>query len=118
MYYLIKILSFFIRQFFLPNPFINIFSSMGIAELVNLICGGVFIKLAYWLTGTWYVSRRGEEWKGSLGFLVSYFLLSDLFIKLSNYIHNIYYVIGLFGLIYIILYIVEIAFFDRDKSFF
>lgn len=45
-YTLVAGISYFIRQFLLPNPFSNLFES-GITELVNWFFGGILIALAY-----------------------------------------------------------------------
>lgn len=49
MYKILKIISYLIRQFCLPNPFANMFEP-SIAEIVNWSIGGVFVLLAYILT--------------------------------------------------------------------
>ena len=68
---LVSITSYFIRQFCLPNPFINLFKDSNVATIVNWICGAIFIPLAYILTGSWY---NGEiKFIGSFGFLVNIF---------------------------------------------
>lgn len=117
MYRLIRIISIFLRQFIFPNPFQNIFLNQGMSEFINLIFGGIFAKLAYELTGSWYVSGKDESWEGSIGFLGNYFLLTMLLIGISFIIHNIYWIVGIFLVIYIILYIAEDALFNRHKSF-
>lgn len=104
MYGITSLISFVIRQFFLPNPFINMFEN---AEIINLICGGIFIPLAYLLTGTWYVSRKGLYFVGSIGFLINYILITFLLIGISSFISNIWLVFILFMAIYIILCIIE-----------
>lgn len=72
-YVLVAGISYFIRQFLLPNPFSNLFES-GIVELINFIFGGFLMALAYFLTRTWYTSKKGEYWKGSLGFFINFFV--------------------------------------------
>ena len=54
MYEIIKLLSYLIRQFLLPNPFTNLIKDPSQATIVNWIVGGIFIPLSYVLTGTWY----------------------------------------------------------------
>ena len=104
---LVSTMSYLIRQFVLPNPFENIFPNPGSAEVVNWIFGGIFIPLAFLLTGTWYVSGCDEKWIGSLGFLVNYCLLTGLLLLISKFISNMYWVVGIFIFLYIILCFLE-----------
>ena len=104
MYKTISLISFLIRQFLLPNPFINMFEN---AEFINLLFGGIFILLAYILTGSWYVSKKDYYFIGSIGFLLNYSLLTFLFLGLSYVISNITIVCIIFMIIYCILCIVE-----------
>ena len=83
MYKIIKIISYLIRQFWVPNPFANMFEP-NIAEIVNWSVGGVFVLLAYILTGTWYESEEGYYWLGSLGFLINYAILTGLLLLISK----------------------------------
>ena len=41
MYGIVSIIGGILRQVYLPNPFVNIFASQGIADLFNLVVGGV-----------------------------------------------------------------------------
>lgn len=73
MYELIKFVGFFVRQFFLPNPFETMWPEK--AFLINLIAGAVLIPVAYFITGLWY--RRGEGAAyGSFLFNLVYIVLS------------------------------------------
>ena len=87
---LVSITSYFIRQFCLPNPFINLFKDSNVATIVNWICGAIFIPLAYILTGSWY---NGEiKFIGSFGFLVNYIFLTSIFkINMLGYLIVIFY---------------------------
>ena len=115
MYKIISLLSFFFRQFILPNPFVNIFGE-NYAELVNYIFGGIFVVLAYMITGTWYVSRKEDRWIGSLGFFINYALLAFITIGVSYFIHNIYWLSGIMLFIVIILCIIESNLLGRKIS--
>lgn len=101
----------------LPNPFSNLFES-GIAELVDWIFGGALIALAYILTGTWYVSKKWYYWKGSLGFLINFSILTGLILLISKFITNIYWVSGIFVCVYIILCILEAKLLNRNNILF
>ena len=116
-YTLVAGLSYFIRQFLLPNPFSNLFES-GTAELVDWLFGGALIALAYILTGTWYVSKKGDYWKGSLGFLINFSMLTGLILLISKFITNIYLVSGIFVCVYIILCILEAKLLNRNNILF
>ena len=111
-------ISYLIRQFFLPNPFKNMFQKAGTAEVVNLIFGGIFIPLAFLLTRTWYVSGVNEKWEGSLGFFINYCILTGLLLLISKFISDIYWIIGIFVAVYIILCFVEGWLLNRHNSIF
>ena len=100
-----SIISYFIRQFVLPNPFINMFDQ-NTATIVNWIFGGVFIPLAFALTGIWYKSEKGFYWVGKIGFLINYTILTYSLIGISSIVNNIVWIILLFILAYILFYIV------------
>lgn len=116
MYRIISLLSFFVRQFVLPNPFVNIVEE-NYAELVNYIFGGIFVVLAYMITGSWYVSRKENRWTGSLGFFFNYALLTFITIGISYLIHNIYWLSGIMLFVVIILSIIESKLFGKRISF-
>lgn len=117
MYKIINTLSFIVRQFCLPNPFMNIFIDKNIAEIANWIIGGVFIPLAYTLTGTWHVSKRDASFIGSIGFLINYILLTGILIGISYFITNIWIVFLLFAITYIILCVIEEKLFNSKNDF-
>ena len=102
---LVSIASYLIRQFCFTNPFSNIVKDLNMATIVNWICGGIFIPLAYILTGTWY--NGGAKAIGSFGFFINYAILTGLFLLITKFITNLYLVAFLFILGYVILCIVE-----------
>lgn len=113
-YTLLACISYFIRQFLLPNPFTNLFEP-GMAELVDSVFGGVLITIAYILNGTWYVSKKGDYWKGSLGFLINFFILNTLILFISKFITNLYWILGIFVFIYILLCILEYKLLNKNN---
>ena len=115
MYHLIKVFSYLVRQFCIPNPFTNLFKNPGMAEIINLIFGGALIPFAYFLTGTWY--EGDEKFIGSLGFLFNYSILTGLFLLITKFFTNLYLVVFLFILGYIILCIIESKLFGKKYSF-
>lgn len=108
---LVSIVSYLIRQFCFLNPFTNIVKDPNTATIVNLICGGIFIPLAYTLTGTWY--KGGAKAVGSFGFFINYAILTGLLL----FITNLYLVASLFILGYVILCIVESKLFGEKNQF-
>lgn len=112
---IVSVVSYLLRQFCFPNPFSNIVKDSNIATIVNWICGGMFIPLAYMLTGTWY---KGEaKVIGSFGFFINYTILTGLFMLITKFITNLYLAAFLFILVYIILCIVESKLFGEKHSF-
>lgn len=112
---LVSIVSYLIRQFCFLNPFTNIVKDPNTATIVNLICGGIFIPLAYTLTGTWY--KGGAKAVGSFGFFINYAILTGLFLFITKFITNLYLVASLFILGYVILCIVESKLFGEKNQF-
>lgn len=112
---LVSIVSYLIRQFCFPNPFTNIVKDPNTATIVNLICGGIFIPLAYTLTGTWY--KGGAKAVGSFRFFINYAILTGLFLLITKFITNLYLVASLFILGYVILCIVESKLFGEKNPF-
>ena len=112
---LVSIASYLIRQFCFANPFSNLVKDPNIATIVNWICGGIFIPLAYILTGTWY--NGGAKAIGSFGFFINYAILTGLFLLITKFITNLYLVVFLFILGYVTLCIVESKLFGERHSF-
>ena len=112
---LVSIASYLIRQFCFANPFSNLVKDPNTATIVNWICGGIFIPLAYILTGTWY--NGGAKTIGSFVFFINYAILTGLFLLITKFITNLYLVAFLFILGYAILCIVESKLFGEKYSF-
>lgn len=112
---LVSIASYLIRQFCFANPFSDLVKDPNIATIVNWICGGIFISLAYILTGTWY--NGGAKAIGSFGFFINYAILTGLFLMITKFITNLYLVVFLFILGYAILCIIEGKLFGEKYSF-
>lgn len=89
MYGIVSIIGSILRQVYLPNPFVNIFTSQGIADLFNLVIGGAIIGgLSYFLTGCVY--ERGEAPAvGSFLYTFNYALITFSFYGISLIIKNI-----------------------------
>lgn len=114
MYKIIKIISYLIRQFWLPNPFSNMFEP-NIAEIVNWYVGSVFVLLAYILTGIRYESEEGCYWLGSLGFLVNYAILTGLLLLIGKLTSVLWLIIVIFLIVYILLCVLEYKLFNRHQ---
>ena len=112
---LVSIASYLIRQFCFPNPFTNIVKDPNTATMVNWICGGIFISLAYVLTGACY--KGGAKAVGSFGFFINYAILTCLFLLITKFITNLYLVAFFFILGYVILCIVESKLFGEKNLF-
>ena len=112
---LVSIASYLIRQFCFANPFSNLVKDPNIATIVNWICGGIFIPLAYILTGTWY--NGGAKAIGSFGFFINYAIQTGLFLLITKFITNLYLITFLFILGYAILCIVESKLFGENHPF-
>ncbi|MGN0992693.1 MAG: hypothetical protein ACI4PE_01970 [Bacilli bacterium] len=54
--------------------------------------------MAYMLTRTWYFSKKGDYWKGSLGFLINFSILTGFILFISKFITNLYWLLGIFAL--------------------
>ena len=112
---IVSVLSYFVRQFILPNPFTNLIDDSNVATIVNWICGGIFIPLSYILTGTWY--SGGVKIIGIIGFFVNYALLTGLFLLITYFFNNLYIVTALFLLGYIMLCLIEGMILGKKYSF-
>ena len=115
MYGIVSIIGGILRQVYLPNPFVNIFTSQGIADLFNLVIGGAIIGgLSYFLTGCVY--ERGEAPAvGSFLYTFNYALIIFSFYGISLIIKNII----IATIVYIFLYIVVCIFLSnlRNKQY-
>ena len=115
LYHLIKVISYLVRQFLIPNPFINLIKNPEMAEIINWVFGGVLVPLAYFLTGTWYCGD--VKFFGSLGFLLNYAILTGLFLLITKFVTNLYLVAFLFIFGYAILCIMENKLFGERHLF-
>lgn len=118
MYKFIHLISVLIRQFVLPNPYINIIGSEVYADLFNIFIGGTILHFcAYILTGYGYTKGVDDLASGSLGYLISYCYVTALITTLGYFISNI----AVFIIIFIVLYIASCILvgyiFNRSSSF-
>lgn len=118
LYRFIHLLSALIRQFVLPNPYINIIGSEVYADLFNIFVGGTILHFcAYILTGCGYTKGVNDPASGSFGYLISYCYVTTLITALGYFISNITAFIIIFIVIYIISCVVVRYIFNRVRSF-
>jgi len=118
MYNFIHLVSALIRQFLLPNPYINLFENEIQADLFNVFVGGIILwKLSYWLTGAGYRKGIDNPASGSLGYLISYCYLTFLITLIGWLINNIRVFIIIFVIIYILSLIIVSKVFGKKYSF-
>lgn len=89
MYKIVSTASLFIRQFYLPNPYVQYFENEVYANFFNLIVGGIILHMnAYFLTSSIYDKNKHSSWVGSFLYCVNYifniFLINALCYKCSN----------------------------------
>lgn len=104
MYGIVSVLGSILRQIYLPNPFLNLFTSQGIADLFNLIVGGSIISfLAYVITGSVY-ERGSAPAIGSFIYTFNYALITFSFYGVTILIKNIIFAVVVYLILYIIIY--------------
>ena len=102
MYRLISIASAIIRQFYLPNPYVNIIGNESYADLFNILVGGLILHiLSRVLTGCEYTKGIDNPSAGSFKYLKNYCYLIVLITVLGYFISNIILFIVLSVVLYI-----------------
>lgn len=118
MYKFIHLISALIREFVLPNPYINIIGSKVYADLFNIFIGGTILHFcAYILTGCGYTKGVDNPASGSFGYLISYCYVTALITILGYLISNITVFIIMFIILYIASCILIGYIFNRSRSF-
>lgn len=118
MYKFISILSTFIRQFLLPNPYVNIIGNEIYADLFNIIIGGTILHcLSYILTGFGYIREIDDASSGSIGYLISYCYITALITALGYFITHVKVFVITFIVLYIISCIIIGLLFKRNRTF-
>ena len=89
MYKFISIISLFIRQFYLPNPYVGYFNIELYADIFNIVVGGSILHIyAYFLTSSIYNKYGQPSWVGSFLYCINYilntYLISTLCYKYPN----------------------------------
>lgn len=115
MYNIIHLISALIRQFVLPNPYINIIGNETYADLFNIFIGGTILHfLVFFLTGCGYTRGVNDPASGSAGYLISYCYLTGLITLLGYLISNVTFFIIIFIVLYVISCIVVNKVFDKS----
>lgn len=112
MYGIVSILGSIFRQIYLPNPFVNVFSTQGIADLFILVVGGTIIGcLSYLLTRCIYESGEAPA-VGSILYTFNFALITFSFYGISLLIKNII----IAAIVFFILYIIVCGFLLKVKN--
>ena len=113
MYSIVSFISLIVRQFLLPNPYLNYFSDKNIAELFNIIAGGAILHfLSFWITGIYY-SKGDAPTLGSISYLFWYIINTAIITLVGSLIKNIYLLILSLVIIYLIIFVVISKFFSK-----
>lgn len=108
MYSIVSFVSLIVRQFLLPNPYLNYFPDKNIAELFNIIAGGAILHfLSFWITGIYY-SKGDAPTLGSISYLFWYIINTAIITLAGCLIKNIYLLIFSLIVIYLIIVIIII----------
>lgn len=112
MYGIVSILGSIFRQIYLPNPFVNVFATQGIANLFNFVVGGAIIGgLSYFLTGCIYESGEAPA-VGSILYTFNFAWITFSFYGISLLINNII----IAAIVFFILYIIVCGFLLKAKN--
>lgn len=118
MYKFIHIISALIRQFVLPNPYVNIIGNEAYADLFNIFIGGTILHIcAYLLTRCGYVSGVDSPAAGSFGYLVSYCYVTILITVLGRFVSDVILFVIVFMILYIISCIIVRYIFDKGVAY-
>lgn len=75
MYKIVSIISLFVRQIYLPNPYIRYFNIELYADIFNILFGGAILHIyAYFLTSSIYDKYEHPSWVGSFLYCMNYIL--------------------------------------------
>ena len=105
MYHIIHVISAFIRQFYLPNPFSNLFLNQVYADLFNILIGGFILHiLAYFMTGMVYEKNSAPS-IGSFLYLFNYCLITGIILLITFLVKILWISIIVCIVLYIVLLI-------------
>ena len=114
-YSITSFISLIIRQFFLPNPYINYFLDKNVADLFNLIIGGAILHfLSFGITSIYY-SKGDAPTLGSISYLFWYMINTGIITLIGNLIDNVYLLIFSLTIIYLIIISIVIKISNKTK---
>lgn len=105
MYGIMALISYVVRQFYLPNPYITYFASgyEGFADIFNIIVGGAILHFfAYTITGIYY-TKGTNAFIGSISYLFWYIICGAIISFIGLYIKSIKAAIILFIFAYLLI---------------
>ena len=106
MYHIIHVISAFIRQFYLPNPFSNLFSNQVYTDLFNILIGGFILHImAYFMTGMVY-EKNSAPGVGSFLYLFNYCLITGIILLITWLVKELWISIIICIALYIALLII------------
>lgn len=115
LYKVVYFVSAFVRNYLLPNPYVNLIGNETYAELFNIFIGGIILhKLSYWFTGIIYRKSIDDSSVGSFCYLISYFVITLTFSYLGFLISNVMLFIIVFGILYLIMSLLASKLFGRN----
>lgn len=102
MYSIVSLISAWVRQFYLPNPFATIINP-SYADIFNILVGGAILHfLSYGITSIYY--RKGEAPAvGSISYLIWYIINTFIFIGVGSLTSTIELYILFICFIYIVI---------------
>lgn len=106
MYSIVSFISLIVRQFLLPNPYLNYFSVKNIAELFDIIAGGAILHfLSFCITGIYY-SKGDAPTLGSISYLFWYIINTVIITLVGCLIKNVYLLTICLVAIYLMIFII------------
>lgn len=83
MYYITSLISVWIRQFYLPNPFATIINS-SYADIFNILIGGAILHFLSFSITSIYYERGSMPTIGSISYLFWYIVNTFIFIGIGK----------------------------------
>ena len=108
MYKVFNLLSVFIRQFCLSNPYAMYFETSAYADLFNIIIGGTILHLlSFFLTSSIYEKEKHPSWLGCTLYCINYIFNTALISFLCYNFNklNLTYIISISFIVNLIIWI-------------
>lgn len=105
MYSVVSLIGMFVREYYLPNPFINFFADANVASGFNLLIGGSIIGiLSYGITHIYY-EKGSIPFLGSISYTVWFAINTFIFIGVSKIASNITVMVWILAIVYLVIII-------------